>query len=73
MINFDTLRTSVTSAIRPNDNQEIQGQTLQNILLAMITAFEDAANTSDMDVHAISESEYNALSDKSGIHFVYPD
>ncbi len=72
MARFDTLRSTVRATVRSNGNQDIQGQNMQNVLLSMITAMEAEFDSLGLDFYAISQSEYDALQDKSGIHFVYP-
>lgn len=73
MVNFNSYRAVIKSYIRDNENQEIKGQTLQNVLLGMLTELEDKINGLNLEYRAISQSKYDALSDKSGLHFVYPD
>lgn len=73
MVNFNSYRAVIKSYIKDNENQEIKGQTLQNVLLGMLTELEDKINGLNLEYRAISQSEYDALSDKAGLHFVYPD
>lgn len=75
MANLDDLKTAIKQAIKPNNAQEITGQTMQNTLLQMVddlgVSTEIAKGTIDLNGSYDTLDQYNSI-DKKGWYVLSP-
>lgn len=64
-MSYETLKESIVNAIKPNGNQEITGQLLQDTLVAMVEEMEDRDSTKaeQTDLEALSQTVTNNKSE----------